>query len=190
MTSWYMETQNVIAGRAQQEIRFPLNRVVRADGKFPYRPDIVSILYFNHSDPVEPSAHALACPCQVCPKPERRYEAQIGLKAMEEQAVRTAAVPQHMAKLVLEALASRVEAHFAHLRSPLAVANCDLCRTSRAGQAIIDRALAVTSTHAAALYPTHSSVPRAAVRAPIYLSDGPLENTTQVSHEPLPELGT
>ena len=44
---------------------------------------------------------------------------------MEEQAVRTAAIPQITAKLALEGLASGVEAHIAHLRGPLTVASCD-----------------------------------------------------------------
>ena len=44
---------------------------------------------------------------------------------MEEQAVRTAALPQSKAKLALNVLALGVEAHVAHLRSPLTVANCD-----------------------------------------------------------------
>ena len=55
---------------------------------------------------------------------------------MEEQATRTALV-QHktLAQWALDALASRAEAHFAHLRSPIAVMNCTLCRTSMAGAA-------------------------------------------------------
>ena len=44
---------------------------------------------------------------------------------MEEQAVKAAEIPQRKAKPALEALASRVEARFAYLRSPLTVANCD-----------------------------------------------------------------
>lgn len=103
---------------------------------------------------------------------------------MEEQAVRTAALPDNEAKWALEALASRVEAHFAHLRGTLSVANCALCRTSRVGLAVINMALTVTSTHAAAPYPTHSPVSRATVQAPDCHSDSLIESTTQVSLEP------
>ena len=72
---------------------------------------------------------------QVCPRPQKQYKVQIGLKLMEEQAIRTAEMPQCTAKLALEVLASRVEAHFAHLRSPLTIANCDnlLGNTTRVG---------------------------------------------------------
>ena len=52
----------------------------------------------------KPSAHAVVCLVRVCPRHELRYEAQIGLKAMEEQAVRAAAIPENMAKLALGAL--------------------------------------------------------------------------------------
>ena len=57
---------------------------------------------------------------QVCPRPQKQYEAHIGLKSMEEQAVEVAEIPQRKAKLALEALASRVEArwHTCGARSP------------------------------------------------------------------------
>ena len=89
-----MLTHNIAASRAQREIKYPLHVVVRADGMFPYRPDIVSGSYYRLSSHDRASAHVLACRRQVCPRPERKYEAQIGLREMEEQATRTAPV-QH-----------------------------------------------------------------------------------------------
>lgn len=124
----------------------------------------------------------LACRRQVCPRPERKYEAQIGLREMEGQAIRTALV-QHktLAKRALDALASRAETHVAHLRSPVAVMNCTLCRTSTAGIAVMDWVRTVTSTHPAAPYPIRSPVQTS--RASGCLGDSPLENTTEVSPE-------
>jgi len=48
MVSMYLATQNLISGRIQHDFH-ALNKAVRADGKFPYRPDIVSTLYLHHS---------------------------------------------------------------------------------------------------------------------------------------------
>ena len=163
---------------------------------FPYRPDIVSGLYLRLSSHDRAAAHMLACRRQVCPRPERKYEAQIGLKEMEEQATKTALV-QHktLAKRALDALASRAEAHFAHLRSPVTVMNCTLCRTSTAGTAVMDWVRTVTSTHpsesshvgasGAAPYPICSPMPRLVQtsRASSCLGDSPLENMTEVSPE-------
>ena len=186
MESSIMFAHYIAASNAQQEIKYPSHAVVRADGRFPYRPKIVSGLHLRLSRRDRASAHELACHCQVCPRPERKYEAQIGLREMEEKANRTAPV-QHklMAKWALEVLASRAEAHFAHLRCPIAVMNCNLCRTSVAGTAVLDRGLTVTSTNPAAPYPTCSPMPRLrqTSRASGCLGDSPLEITAEVSLE-------
>lgn len=149
-------------GRIQNEIRYPLQEVVRADGQFPYRPDIVSGSYLHLSRGDQALAHALARPYQICPRPQRKYEAQIGLKTMEQQAARTASEQQHLiAKWRLGALVSRAQSHFAHLGSPLAVANCILCRTSTAGRAVMERVLTVASTNPTATCPINRpSTPR------------------------------
>ena len=121
---------------------------------------------------------------KVCPRPERRYEAQIGLKEMEEQADRTAPVQRNLlAKWRLEALASRAQSHFAHLRSPFAVANCTLCRTSAVGRVVLEWVATVTSTDPTAPYPIHSPPPRQTVQASGRPSDSPLNNTVEVSLE-------
>jgi len=145
--------------------------------------DCISIILIE----IKPAAHALAFPAQVCPKPEKKYEAQIGLKEMEGQATRTTKVPHNVcAKWALEALASRVDSHFAHLRSPVAVMNCILCRTSTSGAAVVGWVLTITSTNPAAPYPIHSPMPT--MVAPGYPSDSPVENTAEVSFEsPLAE---
>jgi hypothetical protein len=92
--------------------------------------------------------------CQVCPKPEMKYEAQKGLTAMEEAAARTAPVLHRITeKWALKALALRAEAHFAHLHSPVAVANCALCKTSVAGHTVINWVLEVTTINPGAPYP-------------------------------------
>ena len=112
------------AGHIQHKIRYPPREVVRADGKFPYRPDIVSGPYLHFSRGDQALAHALARPYQVSPRPLRKYQAQIGLKNMEMQAARTASEPQHLiAKWRLEALVSRARSHFAHRDGLSAVAN-------------------------------------------------------------------
>ena len=49
MVSMYMAAQNLISGRVQHDLRHPLDKAVRADGKFPYRPDIVSTACLHHS---------------------------------------------------------------------------------------------------------------------------------------------
>ncbi len=174
------------ASRAQQEIKYPSHAVVRADAMFPYRPEIVSGLYLRLSDHDRASAHVLACRRQVCPRPERKYEAQIGLREMEKQSTRTAPVQHNIkAKWALEALASRAAAHFAHLRCPIAVMNCTLCRTSVAGTAVMDWGLTVTSTNPATPYSICSPMPRLrqTSRASSCLGDSPLENTVEVSLE-------
>ena len=131
---------------------------------------------------IEPSADVFASPGQVCPRPERSYIAQIGLKELEEQVDRTAPVLQNMlAKWGLETLASKANSHFAHLRSPTAVTNCTLCRNSAVGSAALDWVTAITSTKPAA--PIHSPLPRQTIRA----SGNPVgilrENTAEVSFE-------
>jgi hypothetical protein len=159
MQSSYTAAHNMPAACAQQETQHPRHVVVRADGRFPYRPEIVSGLYIHLFSHDRASAHILAYR-QVCPLPERKYEAQIGLREMEEQAARTALSQQILARWSLEALASRAEGHFAHLRSPAAVMSCTLCRTSVAGAAVLDWVLTVTSTNPAAPYPVYSPLPR------------------------------
>ena len=174
------------ARRAQQERQYPSHVDVRADRKFPYRPGIVSGLYLRLSCHDWATAHVLACHCQVCPRPERKYEAQIGLRKMEGQAARAAPVQNTLlAKWSLDALASRAKSHFAHLRCPVAVMNCTLCRTSTAGIAVLDWVLIVTSTNPAAPYPICSPTPRPipTSQASGCLSDSPLENTAEVSLE-------
>jgi len=170
------------ASRVQQEFGYPLNVVVRADRKFPYRPEIVSELYLRLFSHDRASAYMLACCGQVCPRPERKYEAQIGLREMEEQAARTATTQQILAKWSLQALASRVEAHVAHLRSPLAVMNCTLCRMSTAGAAVLDGPLTVTSTNPAAPCPIRAPMPRLmpTPQASSCPRESPLENTAEV----------
>ena len=184
MASSIIFARNMAASRAQREIKYPLHVVVRGDGMFPYRPDIVSELYLRLSSHDRAAAHALACRRQVCPRPERKYEAQIGLRDMEEQATRTAAI-QHNSKWALEALASRAEAHLSHLRSPVAVMNCTLCRTSMVGATVMDWVRTVTSTNPAAPYPICSPRPRLVQtsRASASLGDSPLVNTAGVSPE-------
>ena len=182
MKSSYIAAHNMAVPRAQQECQYPLHVVVRADGKFPYRPEIVSGLYLHLFSHDRTSAHQLACRRQVCPLPERKYEAQIGLREMEEQATRTASVQQELAKWSLEVLASRAEAHFAHLRSPLAVMGCTLCRTSMVGTAVMDWVLTVTSTYPAARNPICS--PRARLTpTSSSLRESPLGNTAEVRIE-------
>ncbi len=177
-----MATHNIAGPRVQQEIQHPLHVVVRADGRFPYRPEIVSELYLRLSSHDRGSAHMLARRHQVCPRPERKYLAQIGLREMEEQATRTAPVHRNIAKWSLEALASKAESHFAHLRSPVAVMNCTLCRTSTAGAAVLDWVMAVTSTNPAGPYPICSPMPRPKPTSQTSsdLSDDTLENTAEV----------
>jgi len=145
--------------------------------------DCISIILIE----IKPAAHALAFPAQVCPKPEKKYEAQIGLKEMEEQAAWTTNVPHSLcAKWALEALASRVDSHFAHLRSPMAVINCTLCRTSASGAAVVDWVRNTTLINPAAPYPICSPMPTGV--APGCPSDSPVENTAEVSFEsPLAE---
>jgi hypothetical protein len=46
MATWYMAKQNIAAAHIQQETQLPLNEVIRTNRKFPYRPNIVSGLYF------------------------------------------------------------------------------------------------------------------------------------------------
>lgn len=147
MATWYTAAQNIATGHIRHEIQYPLREVVRADGKFPYRPGIVSGPHLRISRGDQDFTHALACHRQVCPRPQRKYEAQIGLENMEKQAARAAPIPHNtMAKWGLEALASRAQSHFAHLRSPFVVANCALCRTSTVGRAVPDWVWTVAST--------------------------------------------
>ena len=181
-----MATHNMAGPRVQREIQHPLHVVVRANGRTPYRPEIVSRLYLRISSHDRASAHLLVCRRQVCPRPQRKYEAQRGLREMEEQATRTA--PVHgkiLARWSLDALASRAESHLAHLRSQVAVMKCTLCRTSTAGTAVLDWAMAVASTNSAARYPISSPMPRpmSTSQTSGYLSDNPLGNTTEVSLE-------
>ena len=180
LKSSYMTVHNMATPRAQQGWRYPLHVVVRADGKFPYQPEIVSGLYphlFSHDRSL---AHKLACRRQVCPLPERKYEAQIGLREMEEQAARTAPLQQILAKWSLEALASKAEGHIGHLRSPVAVMNCTLCRTSIAGVAVLD---CVTSPNPAA--PIRSPRPMVMPTPQAFgcLRESPFGNTTEVGVE-------
>ena len=178
----YMAAYNMAAPRAQQGRQYPLHVVVRADGKFPYRPEIVSGLYLHLFGHDRTSAHKLACRRQVCPLPERKYEAQIGLREMEEQAARTAPGQHNLAKWSLEVLASKAEAHFAHLQSPVAVMNCILCRTSMVGTAVMDWVLTVTSTYSAAPNPICSPRVRLTPTSSS-LRESPLGNTAEVGIE-------
>ena len=86
-----LAAQNVITHCVQHSIQFPFNRVMRGDGKFAYRPDTVGILYLHHFYPLQAFSSCGGMSCQVCTRPERQYEPQIGLKATAEQAVREAA---------------------------------------------------------------------------------------------------
>jgi len=185
MRSSYMAARYMAASRVQQEFRYPPHVAVRADGKFPYRPELVSELYLRLFSHDRASAHMLACCRQICPLPERKYAAQIGLREMEEQAARTVMGQQISAKWSLEALASRAEAHIAHLQSPTAVMNCTLCRTSTAGAAVLDWVLTVTSANPAAPYPICSSIqrPMPTPQASGFLHESPLESTAEVSFE-------
>lgn len=154
--------------------------------KFCYRAGIVSELCLRLASHDRASVHMLACPRQVCPRPERKYEAQIGLRKMEDQATRTDPVLREiLAKWSLEALASRAESHFAHLCSPVAVMNCTLCRTSIAGTAVLDWVLTVTSTNPTAPYPICPPMTRVMPTSQTsgYLSDSPPGNSTEVSLE-------
>ena len=186
MESLIIFAHNMATSRAQRKLEYPLHVVVRGDGMFPYRPEIVRGLYLCLSSDDRASAHVFACRRQVCPRPERKYAAQIGLREMEEQATRTALV-QHktLAKWALDALASRAEVHFAHLRSPIAIMNCTLCRKSMAGAAVMGRVRTETSTHPAAPYPIRSPVPRPVQtsRASGWLGNSPLEKSTEVRSE-------
>ena len=180
LESSHMTVHNMTTPRAQQEWQYPLHVVVRADGKFPYQPKIVSGLYLHLFSHDRALAHELACRRQVCPLPERKYEAQIGLREMEEQAARTAPVEHILAKWSLETLASKAAAHIAHLRNPVAVMNCTLCRTSIAGTALLD---CVTSPNPAAPIrsprPTLVPTPQASG----CLRGSPFGNTTEVGVE-------
>ena len=101
---------------------------------------------------------------------------------MEQEAARTVAESHKAgAKGALIALILRVEAHFAHMRSPLTVENCALCRTSMEGRAMLDRALAVASKHTVPQYPVRSPMQRATDQAPGSPSDSCLGNTAKVS---------
>ena len=181
MSISYMAARYIATTGVQQE-RHPFHEVVRADGKFPYRPDIVGRPNVHHSARDLASAHALACPRQICPRPERKYEAQIGLTEMENQAARTVSVPHTLlAKWRLEALASRAESHFAHLRSPISVANCALCRESMAGRAIMRRVFTVTGTNPGAPHPVYSPPPRPTVLTSHCPSDSLAESNVMVS---------
>ena len=191
MTIWYAAPQNIAGGGTQHKIRYPVREVVRVDGRFPYRPGIVSGLYLHLSCGDQALAPAFGscvwlmrclCPCQVCPKPLRNYEAQIGLKVMEDQVDKVAPVPHNtLAKWRLEALASRAQSHFAHLRDPVAVMNCNLCITSPAGRLVIDWVLAVTSTNPTAPYPINRRAPTPTFRASGYPSKSSGESTTKVN---------
>ena len=176
------------AGHIHLENQYPLQEVVRADGKFPYRPHIVSGPYLRLSRCDQALAHALARRCQICPRPQRKYEAQIGLKNMERQAAKAAPEPQHvLAKWRLKALVSKAGSHFAHLGSPLAVANCILCRTGTAGRAVLERVLTMASTNPTAARPIN----RASTPRPQPLGrprDGSLENIAEVSLKSSQEL--
>ena len=180
-------THKMAGPHAQQKIQRPLHAAVGADRRFRYRPKIVSELCLRLSSHDRASVHMLDCRRQVCPRPERKYEAQIGLRIMEEQATRTAPVLRdNLAKWSLEALASRAKSHFAHLRSPEAVMNCTLCRTSIAGTAVLlDWVLTVTSTNPTARYPICSPMtrPMPTSQTSGYLSDTLVESTTEVSLE-------
>jgi hypothetical protein len=108
------------------------------------------------------------------------------LKEMEELASRTAPVAHSiLAKWRLEALASRVQSHFAHLHSPFAVANCALCKTSTAGRTtIMHWALTVALAEFAAvrsMTPPPMPVPMSAVRASDHPSHSWTESTMRVS---------
>jgi hypothetical protein len=175
MATWYTAAQNITACDIQHEIQYPLREVVRRDGKFPYRPSIVIGPRISVSIVViKPLAHALARPWQICPRPQKVYEAQIGLEDMEEQAARTARLwHQYPAKWRLEALASRANSHFAHLCTPLAVANCALCRTSTVGRAVLDWVLTAMSMNPTATHPIN-------FRTPGYPRDRSLETTAEV----------
>ena len=186
MVSSIIFAHNTAASFPQRKFENPSHVVVRGDGLFPYRPEIVSGLCLCLSSRDRAAAHVLACRHQVCPRPERTYAAQIGLQEMEEQATRTAPVQHNTeAKWALDALASKAEAHFAHLRSPVAIMNCTLCRTSMAGTAVMDWVLTVTSTNAAAPYPICSprSRPVQTSQASGSLGDSPLDSTVEVSPE-------
>jgi hypothetical protein len=198
MTIWYTAPQNIAAGGTQHEIRHLVREVVRADGKFPYRPGIVSGLYLHLSGGDQALAPAfgscvwlMRClvPYQACPKPLRKYEAQIGLKIMEDQVDEVAPVPHNtLAKWTLEALATRAQSHFAHLRDPVAIMNCNLCITSSAGRLVIDWVLAVTSTNPTAPYPIDRSAPTPTFRASGCPGNSPGEITTKVNPGSLQEF--
>ena len=179
MSTSYMAAQYIATTAVQQ--RHPFHEVIKADGKPPYRPDIVGGPNLHHITHDLALAHALACPRQICPRPERKYEAQIGLTEMENQAARTAPVPHTtLAKWRLEALASRAESHLAHLRSPIAVANCALCRESMAGRAMMGRVFTVTGTNGTR-HPVYSPPPRPTVLTSDCPSDSPAESNVMVS---------
>lgn len=98
---WHIAIQNYCrSSRATRNVT-PTQQSYSRDGRF-YRVAI------------EPSAHVLA---QVCPRPERKHEARLALKKMEEQASGMAPFPHYtIAKWKLEALAS---IHFTYLRCPV-----------------------------------------------------------------------
>ena len=62
MATWYTAAQNLTTCHIQHEIQYPLREVVRTDGRFPYRPGIVSGLYLHISRGDQALAHALARP--------------------------------------------------------------------------------------------------------------------------------
>lgn len=189
MATWYTAAQKIATGHIRHELQYPLREVVRADGKFPYRPGIVSGPHLRISRGDQAFAHALVCHRQVCPRPERKYEAQIGLENMERQAARAPPVPHDtMAKWGFEALASRAQSHFAHLRSPFAVADCALCRSSTVGCAILDWVLTVASTNPTAPHRITWSTSTPTFRTPGCPGDSPLENIAEVSLESSPAL--
>jgi len=122
------------------------------------------------------------------PRPQRTYEAQIGLEEMEEQVSKTApANDKLIARWALEALAFKAECHFAHLQSLVAVMNCTLCRTSIAGSAVIKRALTALTTNAAAPY-LPLATPTQNFQAPGWWNESHAKNTAGVSPKPPPAL--
>ena len=125
---------------------------------------------------------------QLCPRPQRTYEARIGLEMMEEQASKTACRQQDIAKRALEVLAARAAYHFAHLQILVAVMNCTFCRTSMAGRAVINWVLTMLTTNSTPPYPFHPPLPRLTRNS--QPSGRPrrsrVGHTAEVSLEPLP----
>lgn len=138
MSTWSMATRNIAGARRQQEIRHPLDQVVRAYARFLYRPEIVCEQCSHLSGSYRASAHALAHPGQVCTRPQRTYEARLELELTEERASRVAPVQHTAAKQALEALQ---------------LAACHFTQSNDLGT---DR----TTTSPAAPYPFNSPTPR------------------------------